>query len=231
MNTAQIAEAERISDKVNAPGYVMDSETKTVLTSQDIAAEYKLQINFGPGRTNRGEFNALMTFWASGKFFHGGGDDQMYVCLNRLLFADTRNPINPKDSYKVYLGVLNKKLEGNGCGQMIPSSHIKNGTAFCSTCQKGIIASNLVNMIYFRGTVKDLAVATANIFRLGLSSNADIYCKYDPSDVRYVTMQRDKGSEEAHRLRGLLIYPLGRIIKDLSSGSALDTRFTALFSA
>ncbi len=200
---------------------------KSLQAPGEVKAGYKLQINFGPDRSALKEFNAAVTFWASGKFMHGGGDDQLYLCLNRLRLME----IKPNDSHKFYLDVIQKKIEGHGCGNLIPSESIQGPAAFCHHCQKGIVAENLVNVFYFRGTVSELSLLTAEIFRRVLDSNADIYCKYDASDIRYVTMQRDKGSEEAHRLRGLLIYPLSRILKDTSSGATLEGRFRALYCA
>jgi hypothetical protein len=200
---------------------------KQMVEADGVKAGYKLQFNFGPNRSGQKEFNAALTFWASGKFFHGGGDDQLYLCLNRLKLQE----IKPGDSHKFYLDVIQKKIEGQGCGQLIPSNNIEGGVAYCANCKRMIVGENIVNIFYFRGMVTELSILAAEIFRRVLDSNADIYCKYDPSDIRYITMQRDKGSEEAHRLRGMLIYPLGRIIKDTSSGATLEGRFRALFTA
>lgn len=219
--------AERIAARTGEEGFALDEESKTILDGDRIVAGYKIQITFGPGRSTFQEFNTALTFWSSGKFFHGGGDEQLYLCLNRLAML----PIKREDSCNFYLDVLKKKIEGQGCGRPIPGSNINNGVAFCSTCQRGIVAENLVNMLFARGTVQSLSVQVAEIFRRTFDGKADIYCKYDPSDIRYITMQKTQGSEAAHRLRGMLIYPLDRIIKDTSAGASLENRFKAMFTA
>jgi hypothetical protein len=207
---------------------LIDQELKQIFTPDSAGkAGYKLQVNFGPNRSMQKDFTAALTFWSSGKFFHGGGDDQLYLCLNRLKLQE----LKADDSHLFYLDVIQKKVDGHGCGLLIPSESINHGAAYCDNCKRMIVAENLVNVFYFKGMVEELSVLTAEIFRRTLDSNADIYCKYDPTDIRYTAMQKTKGSEEAHRLRGLLIYPLGRILKDISTGATLEGRFKALYSA
>ncbi len=223
----QVEKAEEIAARTSRQGFALDADAQMIANGPDLVAGHKIQINFGPGRSTFADFNAALTFWSSGKFFHGGGDDQLYVCVNRLAIAK----IKPADSCNFYIDILKKKIEGQGCGRPIPSQNINGGVAFCDTCKRGIVAENLVNILYFRGAVPALAVSMVEIFRRAFDGNADIYCKYDPSDVRYITMLKTQGSEAAHRLRGMLIYPLPRIIADTSAGSTLESRFRALFTA
>jgi hypothetical protein len=229
MNEAERKKAGEISRRVNQPGFELDEDQKKILASGQVKAGYKIQINFGPNRSALKEFGALLSFYGSGKHFHGGGDDLCYVCLDRLELM--RRNMNPRDVWKYYLEVLKKKVEDHGCGRLITGDQIGGGVAFCNTCQKGIVAENLVNPLYFWGTTGDLATLVAEIFRRVTDDNADVYCKYDPTDIRYLTMQKEKGSEAAHRLRGMFIYPLARILQDTTSGATLDGRFKAFFNA
>src|SRR6185436_8604928 len=52
----------------------------------DTRAGYKIQVNFGPGRSAIKDFKAIVTLWESGKFFHGGGDGQIYCCMDHRVF-------------------------------------------------------------------------------------------------------------------------------------------------
>lgn len=207
----------------------METEnTKQIFSGeQEAHGRYKIQINFGPGRSSLKDFNAALTFWESGNHFHGGGDGGAYLCLDRLAIEKFR----PQESYAFYVDVLKGKVEGHGCGRPIQEAAMGGGAAYCDHCKKAINALNLVNLLYFRGTTSGLADAVADIYRRGFNSDADIYCKYDATDIRYLSMHKEKGAEEAHRLRGLVIYPQGRILKDLSSGATLEGRFKALFNA
>lgn len=227
LNRRQREQAEEIAARTSQSGFTLDADAQRIMDGDKVVAGHKIQLNFGPGRSTFADFNAALTFWSSGKFFHGGGDDQLYVCVNRLALVE----IKPEDSCNYYVDILKKKVEGQGCGRPIPSENINAGIAFCETCKRGIVAENLTNVLYFRGTPQTLSVAVAEIFRRAFNSDADIYCKYDPSDVRYITMLKTQGAEAAHRLRGMLIYPLTRIISDTSAGATLEGRFKALFTA
>lgn len=195
--------------------------------AEDTHGAHKIQINFGPGRSTIKDFNAAVTFWSSGKHFHGGGDGGVYICLNRLAIEAFR----PQDSLKYYVDVLKGRVEGQGCGMPISDQNMTSDTAFCPKCQKHINSMNLVSTLFFRGTTQELSGYIAEIYRRAFESNADIYCKYDPTDIRYTAMVSELGSEKAHQLRGLLIYPMGRILKDVSAGATLEGRFRAMFNA
>ena len=64
-----------------------------------------------------------------------------------------------------------------------------------------------------------------------LNQSADIYIKYHPTDIRVKAMTDAFGLEAARQRRGLTIYPLANIIKDVSAGSSLKSRFKALLQA
>lgn len=214
--------AEAASDRA------VQAEAQGAITD-DPRAGFKIQINFGPNRSALKEFGALLSFYSSGKHFHGGGDDLLYVCLDRLELE--RRRMNPKECWKFYLDVLRKKIDGHGCGKLISSAGMGGGVAYCANCAKGVISANLVNPLFFWGTVNELAGLAAEVFHRVTDSNADVYCKYDPTDIRYTTVAQTQGSEAAHKLRGLFIYPLKNILKDAAAGATVESRFRALFCA
>ncbi len=207
----------------------MDTETTKQIFQPDKETHglYKIEFMFGPDRSTTKEFNACMTFYHSARHFHGGGDGGILLCLNGHAMKD----LSKRDSYLFYRDVLQGKVGGNGCGLPLLDQDIGGGAAFCRNCNRAVNALALVGQLYFRGTVQELANVTAEIFRRGFNSDADIACKYDLTDIRVVSMTHELGAERAHELRGRLVYPLGRILKDISTGATLEGRFKAAFSA
>ncbi len=195
-----------------------------ILENSDVYAGYKIELTLGPDRSSYKEFGALITLWESGKHFHGGGDSLMYFCF------DCRG-LTPKSSWRELLAVLDKKAGSyRGCGGAIPGDAIGGGIGMCPNCERPVNTDLLTNPFPFWGSSKELAQFIARYFRT-LKSNADIYCKYHPTDIRYKAMEQEKGLEVARRLRGLHIYPLHRVMRDISAGASLENRFKAFFSA
>lgn len=203
-----------------------DRDIKKILEEDHVRAGYKIEITFGPSRSALKEYHALVSVWESGKFFHGGGDANMYYCLDcRLLRGDGSAP-------KLLLAILDgkEKKDVYGCGFPVPNAAMGGGVAFCPHCQKPINSNNLTGQLPFYGTSQDLARFVARYFRV-LKDNADIYCKYHPTDIRYKAMEEAKGLDLARRLRGMFIYPLYRILSDTAAGATLESRFRAFFNA
>src|SRR5688572_482708 len=64
----------------------------SVLEPDGIRAGYKIEVHFGPGRTSRAEYKALVLLMESGKHFHGGGDGQIYICMDHRPFEQSTTP-------------------------------------------------------------------------------------------------------------------------------------------
>jgi hypothetical protein len=198
-----------------------------IVSGDDIKASHKIEIHFGPDRTGKKEFRAIVLLMESGKFLNGEGDGQMYLCMDhRPLEKHSTTPISALD----FLRSMKRERVRYGCGTPIPSHAIVAGMAICPGCKMMINALHLTGQLPFYGTVDELAEMTEILFHK-LGDNADIYCKYHPADIRYKTQEDFKGVETARRLRGLFIYPLKNIFKDLTSGGTLTSRFKALFLA
>lgn len=193
----------------------------------DALAKFKIEIHFGPDRTTKRDFRALVLLMESGKFFHGGGDGQMYVCLDHRLYEkDNTTP----PSVLPQLRQMMKERTEYGCGAPIGTAQIAAGIALCTSCNRRIDARYLTGQMPFYGSIQELAELTEILFRR-LGSDADVYCKYHPKDIRYRTQAEMKGVEEARRRRALLIYPLRNILKDTTAGASLVDRFVACFRA
>lgn len=194
--------AQRSLEKEFSP----DKETAVIMGYDGIKAGYKIEIMFGPKRTPQGPNNIALQIWESGKRLDGDADDRMYWCRD----VEAGSTL--------------------GCGKPIPSGAIRGGVAICPNCQYAIRADKLTGEQFHRITTQNLALKIEQLFH-DLKDNADIYCKYDQSDIRYQAVLREKGFEKARHLRGLFIYPLKNILKDTASGATLVTRFRAFLSA
>jgi hypothetical protein len=191
-------------------------------------AKYKIEIHFGPNRTVQGPNLCLILLYRSGTFFHGGGDDLAYWCLDCRVLGK----INPKEAWKFFLHEKNKSKEDrvNGCTNIITAESMKNGVGFCPTCGKAIDSKFLTGQLPFYGTTRELSSFVSTLFR-SLENSADIYCKFSRDDIRYTVIEKKLGSEDARRLRGLFIYPLPNLLKETAAGASLEDRFWAFFTA
>lgn len=203
-----------------------DEEIKKILEA-DVRASHKIQINFGPGRSGLRDFKALLTLWESGKHFHGGGDALMYTCLDHRIFEN--NSTAPETALPVFRRLAKERLD-RGCGHPITDADIRGPVALCPGCKNMMPTDYLLGQIPFYGSAQDLAELTAIIFHK-LRDDADIYCKYDRTDIRFEMQKSRYGLDKAQQLRGLFIYPMGRIMKDVSAGASLEGRFKAFFLA
>jgi len=188
-----------------ASGKSQEELERAIGVEGEIKADFKIEVHFGPKRTINGPNLLGLKVWLSGKKFHGGGDEICFWC------SDTSGT-------------------GAGCGNIILPDIIKGGIAYCEVCKRGVVADRLADMIVHRISTRNLSKLVEKLFRK-LHSKADIYCKYDPDDIRYKVVVEKMGSLEAHKNRGRLIYPLKNIIRDTSNGASLENRLFALFSA
>ena len=227
----------RASQKAAQQGALIKPESQAIIAGDGIRAGYKVEIHFGPDRTSKREYKALLLLMESGKHFHGGGDGHMYFCMDhRVMQGDNTRP----PSALPFLRATARKdpFRISGCGTPIPEGQIVLGRALCQGCQKMIDARWMTGQIPFYGSTGELSEAVEILFRR-LKSNADLYAKYDETDIRYEACARDqiarhgyiKGLEKARELRGLSIYLLPRLLKDMAGGSSLRSRIQAFLSA
>lgn len=197
-----LTEEERYAQAVSLDDInTADPEVRKIMEGGEIRAPFKIEIMFGDKRTSAGPNVSVIQAWESGKRLNGGGDELVYWC------KDTETDA--------------------GCWAPILGDNMSSGLAFCPNC--GTVASErLVGQRFQRVTTENLAKHVANIWRQ-LGHNADIYCKYDPNDIRVQIMEKKVGSIKAHELRGLFIYPLKNILKDTAAGASVEDRFNSFF--
>lgn len=191
-------------------------ELDKAIGSANVPAKYKIEVYFGPKRTTFGPNSLTVKFWESGRRLHGGGDDLMYMCRNRENFSE-------------------------GCGKLFVSDCVTGPVAICSHCQKAILAELCVRVLVFKDErptggqdyrieTRKLAELLAKYWRK-LDGNADIYCKFDQSDIQYIAMVKKLGAARARELRGLSIYPLKNLLADTQHGASLEDRIFSYLTA
>ena len=183
---------------------IEDPALEKAIGTADTPALYKIEVFYGPGRTLRGPNVAKVSFWESGGRLNGEGDSLMFICRDET-------------------GEI-------GCGTIFSDRLVRGIYASCPGCQKVILADKCTRALIANMTTKTLSGELAKFWRL-LNGNADIYCKYDKTDIRYQMFDKKYGPERARQLRGLSIYPLKNIIKDTADGTPIENRIFAFLTA
>lgn len=184
-----------------------ENEVSPLLERSSVRARWKIEITYGPQRTVQGPNAVGIQVWESGKHFHGGGDALAFFC---------------KD---------NREGHDEGCWGVIPQDNIgPDGIAYCPHCERTVNAELLVNMRKGYVTSQNLALELATIFRR-LNSDADLLIKYHMTDPRYIAMERAKGPDVARRLKGMHMYRLAAIIRDVTAGADIVKRFHAFVTS
>jgi hypothetical protein len=186
-----------------------------------VPAKYKVEIHFNKDRTIAGPNTAAVTVFESGARLNGDGDELVYICSQRDKGLALNAPdVEDKPVIRGY----------DGCGNIIPGAQLRGGAAMCTTCNAIINSEQLTSTLLVHLPTKKLSVLVTDLFRR-LGSDADIYIKYHPTDIRAQILNNPHGLDKSRMSRGLTIYPLHNIIKDTSGGASVEGRFEALFSA
>lgn len=191
--------------------------------SEHKAAKYKIELHFGKNRTVSGPNICAISAYESGKHLDGEGDEMMYICSERDRGLMVGGQVSKDKDASVVRGT-------DGCGAFISGKQIKGGIAMCLSCDRAVKAEALTNTLFLSLPTKRLAAFVATWFRK-LDSDCDIYVKYHPTDIRYKAMQDAHGLDKARMMRGLSIYPLNNIIKDVTAGATLESRIHAFLAS
>lgn len=244
--TKSLGEDERqLLDALHGTG-PLGEKLKKDLEKQKNRAKYKIEIQFHKDRRAALHTPSLVSImvWESGRRLHGGGDQRMVFC-----------------GYWEGQGYR----DADACGKPIKDDNFAANHLVCPHCKRecfldaqvkkahillaqkeGKDTSNLKRMPvvnpYFiaKMSPKPLANFIAKIFR-NLDSNADIYVKYHPTDIRSHDASEAKKPDiydkarldriERKENRGLVIYPNEHIIRDTVAGATVESRFLALLLA
>jgi hypothetical protein len=185
----------------------------------DLIAKYRIEVLFGRNRTPGGPNVAILTFWKKGSRLRGGGDEKIYLC-DRVNAAALKN-------VDFVVGVPEEQV---GCGKPIPPEGMTGAMAFCPHCKLQWPPPLLTGELFYKVTTSRLAEVVAKYWR-DFEGDADLYMKYHTTDIRYQAMVMEHGAQAAYEHRGLLVYPLSKILRDTAAGAELSGRFQSCLSA
>lgn len=185
------------------------------LEGDDLQAKFKLEVAFSESRSRDKPFAGVVCAWTNGGFLHGGGDQVVYLCPQRV------------------------ELPGGGdrsCGAPLSLVHVGKRVAVCSACRRPSDPKNLVGQIVAKNTLQNWVTLIERVFH-HLECNADLRMGHFDGDLRIATEE-----EKTHELHGealnkvrnnrlWIAYPLRNIIKDTSSGATLSSRIRAFLYA
>lgn len=209
-------------------------------------AKYKLEIQFSKARSSKLETpnTAVVVAWESGRRFHGGGDQRMAFCgywSGQGYYGEDEcmAPIEDKH-FGMYHTVCPTCQREQFLDPLTKKQHLlyaqREGKDLNSLAKLPVAnPSYVVNL-----TPKKMAKFIAKRWH-SLGGNADLYVKYHPTDIRcydvdevkkpdvYEKARRDRTERKENR--GLVVYPLANIIKDILAGAEIEGRFLALLLA
>jgi hypothetical protein len=188
------------------------------LFKRDARAKYKLEIHIHEERSTWKPFFGIMYFLLSGDKLHGGGDTKVYLCAD----SGCHGVIYPPEHTIVDISE-----------NADPTAPAK---VLCPKCERVYLARDLWGERGLRLTAKDWARSIFNNY-MYLEANADIVLLSHHANLQKQTaleIEKNAGSElvdVARRVRHKVVYPLKNVIKDVSAGADLVSRFQAFINS
>lgn len=185
------------------------------LSDSDIQAKFKLEIALSSERSIHKPTAGVICAWTNGGFNHGGGDQVVYLCPQRV------------------------DLPGGGnrsCATPLSIMMVSKRIAVCPGCKRVTAPEDLVGQVVARLTVPGWVRLIERMF-YHLECNADIrlgILRENLIKAHEREMEKDRGGDEyrkAREAREWIAYPLKNIIKDTAAGAQLSTRIRAFLYA
>lgn len=171
-----------------------------------VISKYKIEVEFGEGRSTWKHFPGVVSLYLSGSKLHGGGDEKLYLC--------------PRDDCR---------------GVIFPGERL-GATVHCRKCQMMWPETEIVGEMFYRLAPNDWATVIHRFFvQLDHNADIYLkYHPTDIRYQTAMELARAQGGEavnKARNNRGLHIYPLKNIIKDTSQGADLYKRILVFIKA
>ncbi len=122
------------------------------------------------------------------------------------------------------------------CGRHMPYSSKAAGEPFCEHCHRTMKPEQMVGEKLFNSPSQRVAELVEATFR-DLESDADIYLKFHPTDIRRATLDY-QGEDRAVQIgkaragqQRPVVYPLKNILRDTVGGASVVGRFRAFLEA
>jgi hypothetical protein len=183
-------------------------------------ARWKVTVLFHSQRSDHKLMKFSLSVWESGKRLHGGGDESAFFCRRRVPVRE-----RPKD--------IAAPATPMGCGAVIPGSLVQiGGLVVCPNCRVPQRTKEIADTLFYTADVQRSSEVLAEWWAK-CGGDADIVLMYCASDIRVLAQMKDgdEGMRKARESRGMLVYPLARIIKDTANGATIESRMKALILA
>lgn len=191
--------------------YKVEDDLQKVISGEK-PAKYKIEILLPPSRKTNEATACAVTMFISGGKLHGGGDELLYLCRSE------------KDA-KVGCGDVLK-------GPLMIAQGVNGGMSsvyYCDKCKKHVNRELCASTILYKLPINKIAENVYRIFRQ-LDSNADIYLKYQKTDIREATRLAQEGKVDALQQiptkMEYAIYTLKNILKDAANDSQIISKIT-----
>lgn len=181
-----------------------------------LRAKFKLEVAFSEHRSLHRPFTGIVSAWTNGGFLHGGGDEVVYFCPQKI-----------------------DNKEGGGqhtCATPLALMFVGKKVAVCPSCKRPSKPEELVGQVIAKLPMQHWVALLMRM--LGhLEYNADIRMGTLAGDLRKANeleTEKDRGGDEFEKVRSQrawIAYPLKNIIKDTAAGATLSNRIRAFLYA
>lgn len=194
----------------------LEEQIRKLVGTQDPKAEarFLLEVIFNEDRSVHRPFGGFLMAWTNGGFAHGGGDEKVYFCPN--------------------------KVEKNGhtkiCAAPLAPNLVKHNIGICVACKQPSQSKRFVGEVYFRLPVQHWATVLTRYYAR-LDCNADLKITMMRGDFRVASEKEQEKAmhgdllDDLRSKRGSLRYSLRSIIQDTANGATLETVFNAFLRA
>ncbi len=190
-------------------------ERGQVAENQKLRAAYKLELVVGSeGRSKQKAFPGMLMAWTNEGFAHGGGDEVVYFCPQKIEEGEHERT----------------------CGNPLDLKWVGKEAAVCPKCKRATDPKKLTGQIFARLPMQHWATLVLKCFE-ALGMDADLRMKTIKKDLRVAAELEQAKYQGGDHLRAVrdsqewVIYPLKNIIKDTAAGADLYTRIRSFLEA
>lgn len=180
-----------------------------------LKAKFKLEVAFSEHRSLHRPFTGIITAWTNGGFLHGGGDEVVYFCGQKLPKKD--------GGYRT-------------CATPLALMFVGKRVAVCPSCKRPSKPEDLVGQVIAKLPMQHWVNLLVRMFG-HLEYNADIRMGTLEGDLRVANEleaekeRRGEDFEKVRSQRSWIAYPLKNIVKDTAAGASLSSRVRSFLYA
>lgn len=187
---------------------------KLMTVKDELKAKFILDVYFNDERSHFRPFSGFVMVWTNGGAFHGGGDEKVYLCPQKV----------------------EKKGETKICAAPIPPNLIKHKLGICLACKTPSEDKKLIGEVLFKLPLSSWAAVLERYF-YRLDCNADLrigIMKGDLVKAAGLEQERQMHGDKLNKVRrdrSWVRYSLHDLVRDGASGATLQSRLNAFLRA